>query len=74
MKVVDEQRDLKRRKVIDEFYETERSYMEGLELIYEVSTTLSIITLIEALIHVLLEAFPHPHHCIPGYPATTSGS
>ncbi|KAL6308388.1 hypothetical protein BKA93DRAFT_725852 [Sparassis latifolia] len=31
---VDEQREAKRRKVINEFYETEKSYVGGLELIY----------------------------------------
>lgn len=36
MRLVDDHRDAKRRKIIDEFYETERSYMEGLELIYSV--------------------------------------
>lgn len=35
-RVIDEQRATKRRKVIDEFYETERSYVDGLELIYSV--------------------------------------
>lgn len=37
LRVLDDQRDSKRRKIIDEFYETERSYVEGLELIYSVS-------------------------------------
>lgn len=36
--VIDEQRDAKRRKIIQEFCETERTYVEGLELIYSVST------------------------------------
>ncbi|TCD62196.1 hypothetical protein EIP91_007229 [Steccherinum ochraceum] len=34
VRVVDERRDTKRRKIIDEFYETERTYVEGLELVY----------------------------------------
>ena len=34
--VVDEQREAKRRKVIHELHETERTYVEGLELIYSV--------------------------------------
>ncbi|OBZ68452.1 Rac guanine nucleotide exchange factor B [Grifola frondosa] len=33
-RVQDEQREVKRRKVIGEFYETEKSYVDGLELIY----------------------------------------
>lgn len=33
---VDEQREAKRRKLINEFNETERTYVEGLELIYSV--------------------------------------
>ena len=36
--VVDEQREAKRRKVIHELHETERTYLEGLELIYSVRT------------------------------------
>jgi len=32
----DKERDTKRRKVIQEFYETERTYVQGLDLIYEV--------------------------------------
>lgn len=35
--VVDEQREAKRRKIIHELYETERTYVDGLELIYSVS-------------------------------------
>ena len=34
--VIDEQREAKRRKVIHELHETERTYVEGLELIYSV--------------------------------------
>ncbi|CCM02758.1 uncharacterized protein FIBRA_04866 [Fibroporia radiculosa] len=34
MQPVDEQREAKRRKVINEFHETEKSYLDGLELIY----------------------------------------
>ncbi|KAL0955221.1 hypothetical protein HGRIS_004123 [Hohenbuehelia grisea] len=33
-RVVDEAQETKRRKIIDEFYETERAYVDGLELIY----------------------------------------
>ncbi|KAI0640206.1 hypothetical protein C8Q77DRAFT_118740 [Trametes polyzona] len=33
-RVVDEQKETKRRKVITEFYETEKSYLDGLELIH----------------------------------------
>jgi hypothetical protein len=32
----DKERDTRRRKVIQEFYETERTYVQGLDLIYEV--------------------------------------
>ncbi|KAI0307666.1 hypothetical protein B0F90DRAFT_1675982 [Multifurca ochricompacta] len=35
----DEERDAKRRKVIDEFFETERTYVQGLDLIYELFLT-----------------------------------
>lgn len=35
----DEEAEAKRRKVIEEFYETERTYIQGLDLIYEVSST-----------------------------------
>lgn len=41
--VVDEQREAKRRKVIHELHETERTYLEGLELIYSVRTVMSLI-------------------------------
>jgi FYVE/RhoGEF/PH domain-containing protein 5/6 len=34
--VPDKERDVKRCKVIQEFYETERTYIQGLDLIYEV--------------------------------------
>lgn len=34
--VLDEQREAKRRKVVHELYETERTYVDGLELIYSV--------------------------------------
>lgn len=38
-KPVDEAREAKRRKVIDEFYQTEHAYVVGLELIYTVSAS-----------------------------------
>ncbi|KAI0321277.1 hypothetical protein OF83DRAFT_1161922 [Amylostereum chailletii] len=34
LRPVDEEREAKRRKIIEEFYETERTYVEGLDLIY----------------------------------------
>ncbi|PCH34411.1 hypothetical protein WOLCODRAFT_95398 [Wolfiporia cocos MD-104 SS10] len=34
MRPIDEQREAKRRKVINEFHETEKSYVDGLDLIY----------------------------------------
>jgi FYVE/RhoGEF/PH domain-containing protein 5/6 len=37
VKPVDDARESKRRKVIEEFFETERAYVDGLELIYSVS-------------------------------------
>lgn len=37
VKPLDDARESKRRKVIDEFFETERAYVDGLELIYSVS-------------------------------------
>lgn len=33
---VDEAKDIKRRKVVEEIYETERAYVDGLEMIYAV--------------------------------------
>jgi FYVE, RhoGEF and PH domain containing 5/6 len=36
-KPVDDIREAKRRKVIEEFYDTEKAYVDGLELIYSVS-------------------------------------
>jgi FYVE, RhoGEF and PH domain containing 5/6 len=36
-KPVDEAREAKRRKVVLEFFETERAYVDGLDLIYSVS-------------------------------------
>jgi FYVE, RhoGEF and PH domain containing 5/6 len=33
----DEAKEVKRRKIIREFYDTEHSYVDGLELIYSVS-------------------------------------
>lgn len=41
----DKERDAKRRKVIQEFYETERTYVQGLDLIYEVSQVVNLATL-----------------------------
>ena len=35
---MDETQVVKRRKIITEFYETERAYVEGLDLIYSVSS------------------------------------
>lgn len=43
-RVVDERKDTKRRKVITEFYETERSYLDGLELVHSVSTPYNSVT------------------------------
>jgi len=34
--LVDDKLDKKRRKIVDEFYETEKAYVDGLELIYSV--------------------------------------
>ncbi|THH18614.1 hypothetical protein EW146_g2389 [Bondarzewia mesenterica] len=34
LRPVDEEREAKRRKIIEEFYETERTYVKGLDLIY----------------------------------------
>lgn len=39
-RMVDEQKEAKRRKVIAEFYETEKSYLDGLELIHSVRISL----------------------------------
>ncbi|KAI0271436.1 hypothetical protein BC834DRAFT_859463 [Gloeopeniophorella convolvens] len=39
LRVPDEERDVKRRRIIDEFYETERTYVQGLDLIYELFLT-----------------------------------
>lgn len=36
VRIVDEQAQAKKRKVTEEFFETEKSYVEGLELIYSV--------------------------------------
>ncbi len=36
-RVPDDEAEAKRRKVIEEFHETERTYVQGLDLIYEVS-------------------------------------
>ena len=41
--VVDEQREARRRKVIHELHETERTYLEGLELIYSVRTAMLLV-------------------------------
>ena len=35
-KLVDDPRETRRKRVIDEFYETEKAYVDGLELIYSV--------------------------------------
>lgn len=37
VKIVDEYAEARKRKVMEEFYETEKSYVDGLELIYSVS-------------------------------------
>jgi hypothetical protein len=41
-RVPDEETEAKRRKVIEEFHETERTYVQGLDLIYEVSFPLNL--------------------------------
>ena len=38
LKPVNVQREYKRRKVVEELYETERTYVQGLDLIYSVSS------------------------------------
>jgi hypothetical protein len=40
LKTVDEGKEEKRKKVVEEFYETERTYVQGLDLIYSVSRPL----------------------------------
>ncbi|KAH9947082.1 hypothetical protein B0H21DRAFT_807905 [Amylocystis lapponica] len=45
MRPVNEQREARRRKVINEFYDTEKSYLDGLELIYSHFLTPIIVSL-----------------------------
>jgi len=52
----DERKALKRQRVIEEFCETERAYVEGLELIYDVSRIFS---------HVLRSTKPFKHFLTP---------
>ena len=66
--VVDEQRESKRRKVVHELLETERTYVEGLELIHAV----------RMIFHYsnsslnCSPAFPDAHYRDSGYPDSTA--
>ena len=55
----------KRRRIINEFYETERSYFGGLELIYSVSR-MPLAPSARADLHFL--AFSHPHYRVTRIP------
>jgi FYVE, RhoGEF and PH domain containing 5/6 len=39
LRPINEAREAKRRKIVAEFYETERTYVDGLNLVYEVCST-----------------------------------
>lgn len=70
MRLIDEQREAKRRKVINEFHDTEKSYLDGLELIYSVRTLPKFdITSLPTSLVALLDA----HHRVARHPATTPG-
>jgi FYVE, RhoGEF and PH domain containing 5/6 len=70
--IIDEQRDAKRRRIINEFYETERTYVEGLELIYSVRTP-GLFKNTFGLFY-LFAAFPYTYHCILGHSSTVARS
>ena len=59
-RMVDEQREGKRRKVIAEFYETEKSYLDGLELIHSVCPALPLCHVVYADFRVIHKHFLTP--------------
>ena len=64
--VVDEHKEAKRRKVIHELYETERTYVNGLELIYSVRPRHQCKREAELNIEPS-PAFLDPNHCFTGH-------
>lgn len=59
----DPSREAKARKIVEEFYETEKAYVKGLEMVYSVST------LCHSGVFVLMHspALPCSNNRIPGY-------
>ena len=70
-RLYNDRNDDKRQRIINEFYETERSYFGGLELIYSVSRTL-LVPSAPTNLHCI--AFSHPHHRVTRNPKPTPGS
>jgi FYVE, RhoGEF and PH domain containing 5/6 len=71
LKPIDEAREIKKRKVIDEFYATEKAYVGGLELIYSVRVMVRRTTM-SALIYYL--ALSDTDYCLVGNSTPSSGS
>ena len=63
----DEEAEAKRRKVIEEFYETERTYVQGLDLVYEVSLICELLSSSLTIYHRSVVSYTY-HRCT-GYPA-----
>ena len=70
LKPIDEAREIKKRKVIDEFYATEKAYVGGLELIYSVRVIVRRATM-SALISYL--ALSDTDYCLVGNSTPSSG-
>jgi len=64
-KPVDDRQAAKRRKVVDEFYETEKAYVDGLELIYSVSPFYALY-IHNSNVNVNAVAFSNPNHNVSG--------
>lgn len=68
---LDAAREAKRAKIIREFWDTERSYLDGLDLVHDVTIPLSIYLLTSSQFIFLL-AFFDTDHRIPRYPSSTA--
>lgn len=68
-KPTDERQNLKKRKIVEEFYETEKAYVDGLELIYSVRVTASLL-LLNNIIQPHIPAFFNANYCISRYSGT----
>jgi hypothetical protein len=66
-KPTDERQNSKKRKIVEEFYETEKAYVDGLELIYSVRVTPSFLN---NIIQPHIPAFFNANYCISRHSGT----